>query len=1361
MKKLIVKVLIMAMVLCQLPFFPGEKTVFAEEKSENLYNEEKSENSYNDEKSGVYPLSDDISSKDKLKYSIVNDKVIITGYEGSAQTIYVPDSISGCPVVSIADNAFDGNHDMVTISMPHSVVEIGNEAFNDCSKLTNVKCPGVEKIGDHAFFDCERLNHINGGGAFYSLKSVGKGAFFHCSGISSVQFGSELDYVGEYAFARCNNLCDITFSPSCPLQIIKDKAFFECGSLSAVQLPKNVKKIEPRAFMNSGISEITMPGGIEVIGKMAFASCANLSAVSTKAQIIEEKAFAGCTNLAQIELLEGVNEVKSFAFSKYEVGELKDLSTEVNSGSNHCDMVINIPQSLVLVEDGAFYARPIKEFTISSNEVYKQVYGALFSIDEMMLINASSEYVKTVLADGNNPLPDTIEALGFGAFSYGYGMDSINLSEGLLRIDGFALSGVPYIEGNTLPASVENLDSFSLAGLSFYGDFDTAAVASLGPNALSKLNVYGRIILSNVNNIEAGDSMHSGALSYATAVDGIEFSASLPEDNVLGKAFTYCNTKEYIVSSSELSVENGVLMNAAKTRLICYPAASEEESYTIPDTVEVLDDYAIFAPSMLDELRLNDGLKKLGEYSVAINTSKGANIRIPDGVTSIADTAIGYDAGLSKVEQLCIITDSENEAIKNFAIANDFALAIGGEPVVNNDNIILNGDETFKLEVDNLDQSRVYYSSTDPEIATIDENGNITPHEKGETYVVAAEGAAYYKAHVTVKSRGTAYTENFDYLDYAPIEDENDFLRQYFDANDVIGFSAEDNPGIRYYSSNDYSILKAVLDGPQRYAAYEEQYGKLDMFRQINRNISKEIKQFDLPCNVITYSGTNYLANWTGTGNTLADLYGAVGKDITFNNLTSTSIEYGTADRFANGYYRTVIEFYQRAHASSSVYLDIFSQFSGEKELLMNYDQSYRILDAGVKYTEEYGFTRYIKVTPQYEESTVLTLSNAVVAVNKGNYTYDGSYICPKVTVKYPYTVNGKDKLLKLTEGKDYILDYANNLNAGKGKVIVTGIGAFSGETTASFTINKADMSKCTLNAVPSFSHIPASSEIKSFIYLKYKGHEVEYEDFKISNIKRKQLDDGTDDTLITFDIVAAADGNFTGGYKNKASVKVDRDALPATAISLEMVDKTNFIYSTKAFTPKVNVTIDGKKADPKAYKLVYLYNIDAGRAIIYAAGINGYYGLSDPIYFDIAKADIGKSSIKIPAGYAGIEISQLRVTGKYKGKALIDGVDVLVDATENKEIKENNTPVTVVATGNNYTGTKVVKYKLSKRNISSPVLTRIELENNITKVYYGNTLLKEDTDYTKTEKTSKNKTVITVKGIGIYTGRKKLTIKE
>lgn len=49
------------------------------------------------------------SIAENFKYTEENGEITITGYEGEATVLDIPDSINGMPVVAIGENAFAGN----------------------------------------------------------------------------------------------------------------------------------------------------------------------------------------------------------------------------------------------------------------------------------------------------------------------------------------------------------------------------------------------------------------------------------------------------------------------------------------------------------------------------------------------------------------------------------------------------------------------------------------------------------------------------------------------------------------------------------------------------------------------------------------------------------------------------------------------------------------------------------------------------------------------------------------------------------------------------------------------------------------------------------------------------------------------------------------------------------------------------------------------------------------------------------------------------------------------------------------------------------------------------------------------------
>ncbi|MCI8301014.1 MAG: leucine-rich repeat protein [Lachnospiraceae bacterium] len=95
--------------------------------------------------------------------------------------------------------------------------------------------------------------------------------------------------------------------------------------------------------------------------------------------------------------------------------------------------------------------------------------------------------------------------------------------------------------------------------------------------------------------------------------------------------------------------------------------------------------------------------------------------------------------------------------------------------------------------------------------------------------------------------------------------------------------------------------------------------------------------------------------------------------------------------------------------------------------------------------------------------SSQKTLSDKDVTLSQTSYTYDGTAKTPDVTVKC-----GNETL---TKDADYTVTYQDNVNAGTAKVIVSGIGNYTGAVTKTFTITEGDkqepgtkeLSKCAI----------------------------------------------------------------------------------------------------------------------------------------------------------------------------------------------------------------------------------------------------------------------------------------------------------
>jgi uncharacterized repeat protein (TIGR03803 family) len=89
-----------------------------------------------------------------------NNEIRITGFIGSGKSVFIPKEINGLPVTSIGTKAFAGYSFLTNVSLPNSVLSIGDAAFQRCGLLSVDIPSSVTSIGEGAFSGCSNLTNI-------------------------------------------------------------------------------------------------------------------------------------------------------------------------------------------------------------------------------------------------------------------------------------------------------------------------------------------------------------------------------------------------------------------------------------------------------------------------------------------------------------------------------------------------------------------------------------------------------------------------------------------------------------------------------------------------------------------------------------------------------------------------------------------------------------------------------------------------------------------------------------------------------------------------------------------------------------------------------------------------------------------------------------------------------------------------------------------------------------------------------------------------------------------------------------------------------------------------------------------------
>ncbi|MBQ0103500.1 MAG: leucine-rich repeat protein [Prevotellaceae bacterium] len=143
---------------------------------------------------------------------------------------------------------------------------------------------------------------INGLGDMYDFESADDAPWIEiASEIDKISVGEGVTSVGDYAFACCSNLKDVTMKNT--VKEIGVGAFKGCKNLAEIAFPDGLQQINNYAFSDcSGLTNVVLPNGITRVGMFAFAECVGLKSLVIPETLasIGTNAFRSDTNLKTI-----------------------------------------------------------------------------------------------------------------------------------------------------------------------------------------------------------------------------------------------------------------------------------------------------------------------------------------------------------------------------------------------------------------------------------------------------------------------------------------------------------------------------------------------------------------------------------------------------------------------------------------------------------------------------------------------------------------------------------------------------------------------------------------------------------------------------------------------------------------------------------------------------------------------------------------------------------------------------------------------------------------------------------------------------------------------------------------------------
>ncbi len=581
---------------------------------------------------------------------------VLYGYRGSATNIIIPETVT-----SIAEDAFYGNTDIISVTIPAMVSELPDGSYESgvffgCSNLESVtfaEGSQLTSIGEYAFYECSSLTSIE---IPAGVTSIGSSAFRFCRNLNTVYYAGSIE-----------NWFDIAFEESDSNPLINGAGLYIGGELvTEVVVPESVTTIDDYQFYRyTSLTSITIHSGVTSIGEYAFYNCSNLESVTfaegSQLTSIGDSAFSDCSSLTSTEIPAGVTSIGRYAFQN--CSSLTDVSFAEGS-------------QLTTI---GWYA-----FNGCSSLSSISISAGVTSIGSSAFSDCSN-LVSVTFAEGSQ-----LTSIGDYAFDGCSRLTSIEIPAGVTSIGGSAFSGCSNLESVTFG---EGSQLTSIGSSVFY---ECSSLMSIE-------------IPAGVTELPNGyfNNGYYGVFSGCSSLESVSFAEGSLLTSIGSYAFNGCS------SLTSIEIPAGVTSIGSRAFENCSSLTSIE----IPAGVTSIGSEAFWCCSNLESVTFADGsqLTSIGSYAF-IGCSSLTSIEIPAGVTSIGSCAFAECSNLTSIEIPAGVTSIGSSAFSDCSNLVSVTFAEGSQ-------LTSIGSDAF----DNTSAKNVYISDTEAWCNIEFENGSSNP----------------------------------------------------------------------------------------------------------------------------------------------------------------------------------------------------------------------------------------------------------------------------------------------------------------------------------------------------------------------------------------------------------------------------------------------------------------------------------------------------------------------------------------------------------------------------------------------------------------------------------------------------------